>query len=148
MKSITLLMMGSMLALASCRKEQITLPSLANRFQKNVIFTLHQARDYSAPQYRGVQATVRLSVYSTKSLSGETRVLWDTTLATQSLQNFPAPQNPMVFSRSFFGIDDAKEVLAGGFAITYRDGQGQVSQRASNDFVGSGNSTVNIPVRL
>jgi hypothetical protein len=53
-----------------------------------------------------------------------------------------------VVTRRFSGIDDSKETVAGSYSITFKDAEGNLSQRATNDFLGNGNSSITIPVKL
>lgn len=135
-------------AAIGCKKEKSSFTPTVPLFTKNVTFNVHQARDYSGDQYNGVNASLKLSVFTTKISNGETRVLWDSIVPYQSLRNFPRLQNPGVITRRFTGIDDSKESLAASYSISFKDALGNINQVARNEFAGNGNSTLTIPVKL
>lgn len=148
MKKVLLFTAVAAVAAIGCKKEKSSFTPTVPLFTKNVSFNVHQARDYSGEQYNGVNASLRLSVYATRLADGQTRVLWDSLVPFQSLRAYPRLQNPGVVTRQFTGIDDSKESVAGSYAITFKDALGNISQRATNDFLSNGNSSITIPVKL
>jgi len=148
MKKVFIFAAVAAVAAIGCKKEKSSFTPTVPLFTKNVTFNVHQARDYSGDQYNGVNASLKLSVFTTKISNGETKVLWDSIVPYQSLRNFPRLQNPGVITRRFTGIDDSKESLAASYSISFKDALGNINQVARNEFAGNGNSTLTIPVKL
>ena len=134
--------------MVSCIKDNNTFTPPAATFTKSVNFVIQQGRDYSGPQFDGVDAELKLAITRVRKSDGNTLLVWDSTVAFQSLRSYPETQLPATVVKSVFGIDDNKETVSASYMVRYRDAQQQISTQGKNEFANIGTTVLTFPVRL
>jgi hypothetical protein len=109
--------------MVSCKKDSDTFNPPVPTFTKSVNFVIQQGRDYSGPQFDGVDAELKLAISKIRKSDGRAVLVWDSTVAFQSLRSYPKPQLPATFVKSVQGIDDNKESVSASHMVRYRDAQ-------------------------
>jgi len=148
MKNKFLVASMAILSAVSCSKGPVTRPETAPTVTKTVNFSIHQAKDYSDPQYNGLQAELKIAVAKFKKADGQTIVLWDSAVAFQLLRDYPATHLPVAVVKSFPGINDQTETVQANYSIRYKTEQNELSAVGKNEFAGFGASVLTLPVRL
>ena len=148
MKMILFVAAMATLTAVSCTKDPGYRPYPTPTVAKSVQFSIHQQQDYSAVQYNGLHAELKLAVSKFKKADGETIVLWDSAVPMQSIRNFPPSHIPQIVIKSFGGINDYTETVQASFSILYKNALNEVRAFGMNDFAGFGVSTLTLPVRL
>jgi hypothetical protein len=134
--------------LVSCKKDSNTFIPPVPTFTKSVNFVIQQGRDYSAPQFNGVDAELKLAISRVRKSDGNTILVWDSTVAFKSLRSYPEAQLPATVLKSVSGIDDNKETVSASYMVRYRDAQQQISTQGKNEFANIGSTVLTFPVRL
>jgi phospholipid N-methyltransferase len=133
---------------AACKKNDDLVAPNVPVTNKTIHFVLSQAKDYSGPQYNGVQAEVRLSISRISLVGGTNRTVWDSVISFQSLREFPLAQSPVVISKEVRQVNDGRESVQASYFIRYRTANNEQTARGKNDFVASGNQSLSMTVGL
>jgi len=140
MKHTTFLAALVAIAMVSCTKDTGSIEGPAETSSKFIQFSLAQSKDYFQPEYQGLSAGVTIAVSKVTLATGQSTLLWDSSIAIQPITNYPVMHHPFTFGKVFHDIDDHRETLSYSCWIVYRDRNEQLTSEGKNQFIATGNS--------
>jgi hypothetical protein len=134
MKKFTLSILSLLVLLVSCSKDPVLNIAPEPAVTKTVEFYIAQGRDYSATQYDGVRAELRLVVSKDLLSTGSHEILWDSTFTMASLRDYPPMQTPLQISKSVV-IYESKEAVRVSSSIRYVHANNATYQIAKGEVI-------------
>jgi hypothetical protein len=144
-RRLTLLMAG-IIALGSCDKEPVQPAEIP--VSQTVQFQVSLGADYSAPEFDGLKAELKLSIAKENTSSGQITRLWDTTFALRDIRSYPQPAQALILSRSADRIFPSREVLRVSRTIKYVDASNRIVQEAFGETVPGTTTLKQVLVKL
>ena len=118
-----------MIVFAACRKTDHAVPG-DQAVNKKVEFHVHASSNYTAPAYQYITADVRMAVYKINTATGQSQLLWDTTITAAKLTDLPRLPQKFVFEKSY-PVLESKEKLQANYKITYNTTEGVNQQNTT-----------------
>lgn len=146
MKKLAFLMIGSLVWMA-CSKEAPQ-PALPEPVYYDMRFQIGRIIDYTAPQYQDFQAEVKLYLFYVNSQTLEQTPVWDTTLASRPVLNFPAFAQPMQVLRRITNARIDQQELHVSYNIAFFRNNVIQYQSGFSEMVRPVNATKEIEVKL
>ena len=141
-----LYLIPTLLVLVACNKSKTNPDPTETPVQKFVEYKVFAEKDYSAPQYAGVTAEIRLVMTNVSRINGETKVIWDSIINPRGVATFPLETAPIII-RKQSSVIDSKEKLNASFGIKYRDGQYIMQEGISEDLI-QGQTEIKLDVAI
>ena len=141
-----ILSMAGIIALASCDKDPVQPAEVP--VSQTVQFQVALGTDYSAAEFDGLKAELKLSVAKENTKSGQVTTLWDSTFALRDIRTYPQPAQALILSRSADRIFPSREVLRVSHVIKYVDASNRIVQEALGESVPGTVALKVVPVSL
>lgn len=126
-----LLLVGSAIG---CSKEEAQVEPVESPVNRQVVFSIYAAGDYSAPSFRQVETAVTLTAGVINIETGMFTKTWDT-LISRPILDFPVEEQAVTIEKSI-PLRLNKERLQVAHSIRYNN-NGQLSQTANFETVPS-----------
>lgn len=128
---------GLLLLLAGCRKATPA-ETGEQAVNKKVEFHVHTSTNYSAPAYQYITADIKMTVYKINNETGQSQLLWDTTIKDTRLSHLPHLPQKYVIEKSY-PILESKEKLQANYNITYNTSEGVTPQNTTVELLSGDN---------
>jgi hypothetical protein len=90
---------GALLTGCSKHKDPPGTGTNPERISKSISFSIYADATRTDRDPEKTSASIRLTVAVSSLSNIQTNVVWDTTIATRTLREFPGPKEPLVFTR-------------------------------------------------
>lgn len=116
----------------SCKKDE--LQSIPEQGQlRSIEFNVFKNGDYSPSSFDGINAEVNLSISKENVRTGMTTPLWDTTISSRSIREFPLSASPLSILKQFGNIMESFESIRVSNVVRYRNGANQTWMNAKGE---------------